>query len=104
MRYLYCLALLGALFLPASAMAAASAYQATSTIQLLSGAQAQGRIGDFVLENDHVVIVISALGHVTHYGENGGTVIENSDANSVAAMPAGRMIVSTRRRASARTA
>lgn len=78
MRHLPVLALLGTLLLSAPVSAATSAYQATSPAQLLNGAPAQGQVGDFVLENDHIIIVISALGHVTHYGENGGTVIDAS--------------------------
>jgi len=58
------------------ALAATSAFLVTSTGQLLSGIQADGQIGDLILENDEIAVVISALGHITHYGENGGTVID----------------------------
>jgi len=58
------------------ALATTSAYVVISNDQLLSGAQAEGQIGDLVLENGKIIIIISSLGHVTHYGENGGTVID----------------------------
>ena len=70
------LPLLALLLLISPVAAATSASPVTSAGQLLTGAQADGQIGDLVLENDHIVIVISALGHITHYGENGGTVID----------------------------
>ncbi len=70
------LSLLAILLLISPVAAATSAYPVTSAGQLLTGAQADGQLGDMILENDHIVIIISALGHITHYGENGGTVID----------------------------
>jgi len=58
------------------AHATTSASLVTTDGQLLSGGQADGQIGDLILENDEIAVIISALGHVTHYGENGGTVID----------------------------
>ncbi|MFT5316226.1 MAG: hypothetical protein ACI9UK_002071, partial [Candidatus Krumholzibacteriia bacterium] len=37
---------------------------------------AQGQVGDLILQNGQIVIVISAIGHTTFSGENGGTVID----------------------------
>jgi len=56
--------------------AATSASTITSPTQLLSGAQADGQLGDLTLANGQIAVIISALGHVTYYGENGGTVID----------------------------
>lgn len=60
----------------AAALAATSAAAVTSSSQLLTGAAAAGRIGDMVLANGEIVVVISAVGHLTQYSENGGTVID----------------------------
>ena len=57
------------------ALATVSASPVTSSSQLLGGAQADGQIGDLILANDHIVVIISALGHVTYSGENGGTEV-----------------------------
>ncbi|MEN8007892.1 MAG: metallophosphoesterase [Candidatus Krumholzibacteriota bacterium] len=70
------------LTLPAVAAAAVSASTVTSSGQLLNGSVADGQIGDLVLANDEIIVIISGIGHITHDGENGGTVI---DAGTTAA-------------------
>ncbi len=69
------------LYLPTLAKAAVSAATITGSDQLLEGFYAAGQNGDIVLRNDDIVIVVSAIGHTTHGGENGGTII---DAGTVA--------------------
>jgi len=76
------LAVLLALALPTAATAAVSAATVTSSGQLLGGSPADGQIGDLILANDEIVVIISAIGHITYSGENGGTVI---DAGTTAA-------------------
>ncbi len=63
------------------ASAAVTAAQVTTTSQLLGGNQADGQTGDWILANDHIVVIISAIGHVTYSGENGGTVIDAGTAS-----------------------
>ena len=58
------------------AVGATNATTITSFGQLLDGPQADGQIGDLLLTNDNITVIISALGHITHSGENGGTVID----------------------------
>ena len=58
------------------ALGAVSASFVTSSGQLLSGTEAEGRVGDLILANDEIILVISAIGHVTRNGENGGTIID----------------------------
>jgi len=70
------LVLFSTLSLATPALAAVSALPVTSASQLLNGSQADGQIGDVVLRNDDIVVVISAIGHTTFSGENGGTVID----------------------------
>ncbi len=79
-------ALLLTLILPTVATAAVSAATVTSSGQLPGGYPTDGQIGDLILANDEIVIIISAIGHTIYSGENGGTVIDaattaaNSDA------------------------
>jgi len=49
---------------------------AVDSDQLLHGTQAAGSVGDVILENDRIAIVISAIGHVIGYGLGGGTIID----------------------------
>ncbi|MCK9997485.1 MAG: carboxypeptidase regulatory-like domain-containing protein, partial [Candidatus Krumholzibacteria bacterium] len=78
--------LLLTLISPTVATAAVSAATVTSSGQLPGGYPTDGQIGDLILANDEIVIIISAIGHTTYSGENGGTVIDaattaaNSDA------------------------
>jgi len=80
------LAVILALTLPSAATAAVSAATVTSSGQLPAGYPIDGQIGDLILANNEIVIIISAIGHTTYSGENGGTVIDaattaaNSDA------------------------
>jgi len=80
------LAVLLVLILPTASTAAVSAATVTSSGQLPGGYAVDGQIGDLILANDEIIIIISAIGHTTYSGENGGTVIDaattaaNSDA------------------------
>jgi len=60
------------------APASVSAYYIDSPGQLLSGSNADGRLGDLLLENDQVIVVISALGHPIQYAMSGGNVIDGA--------------------------
>ncbi|MCK4546438.1 MAG: metallophosphoesterase [Candidatus Eisenbacteria sp.] len=53
-----------------------SAFEITSTGILLSGDSAAGQLHDFMLENDRVAVVISALGHAGHYSMSGGNILD----------------------------
>jgi hypothetical protein len=64
------------LVLPQQVGATVSASVVTTSGQLLSGGDAEGLVGDIALANDDITFIISAIGHTTHYGENGGTVID----------------------------
>jgi len=69
--------LLPALLLVASnAAALVHAGRVESPDELLSGAWADGELNDFLLENDQIAIVISALGHHPYYGQSGGNVLD----------------------------
>ncbi|MDX2475071.1 MAG: metallophosphoesterase, partial [Candidatus Krumholzibacteria bacterium] len=68
------------LALPTAGSAAVSAATVTSSGQLLSGSVADGQLGDVVLANDEIILIISAIGHTTESGENGGTVIDAGTA------------------------
>jgi len=74
--YAIALVSLSTLIAGAPASATVSALPVTSNAQLLEGTQADGQVGDLVLRNDNIVVIISAIGHTTFSGENGGTVID----------------------------
>ncbi|MCU0612998.1 MAG: metallophosphoesterase [Candidatus Eisenbacteria bacterium] len=44
--------------------------------QLLPGAWSYGRVGDFILENDLIAVVISAIGHAELDAASGGNIID----------------------------
>ncbi len=56
--------------------AAVIATTITSGEQLLTGSVADSEIGDLLLQNDNIAVVISALGHLTYHGLSGGNVID----------------------------
>lgn len=53
-----------------------TAYQISSGGQLLSGSYADGQVGDIMMENDSIAVVITALGHTEYYGVSGGNIID----------------------------
>ena len=55
---------------------ATSATQITSSGQLLNGYYANGQIGDYLIENQNIAVIVSDIGHTVHYGETGGNVID----------------------------
>jgi hypothetical protein len=67
---------------PAPALAGAAAGQVVEPARLMTGASAAGQVGDWYLENDEIAIIVSAIGHVTGSGENGGTVIDAGPAGT----------------------
>lgn len=69
------------LFLSGQALAAVSASVVTSSSQLLGGTRADGQLGDLIIQNDEIVLIIAAIGHVAEYGANGGTVIDAATQN-----------------------
>jgi len=62
------------------AAASVSAHYIDSQRQLLSGSNADGRLGDLMLENDRVIIVIGAIGHTVQYAMSGGNVIDGASS------------------------
>lgn len=69
------------LLLP-SLLFATSATQITSSGQLLSGYYANGQIGDYLIENQNIAVIVSDIGHTVHYGETGGNIIDAGYTNS----------------------
>ncbi|MCA1663510.1 MAG: carboxypeptidase-like regulatory domain-containing protein, partial [Myxococcales bacterium] len=56
------------------------AFAVTRAADLLDGAAAEGRIGDFRLDNDAVAVIVSAPGHAFGFAESGGNVIDAAPA------------------------
>jgi hypothetical protein len=54
----------------------ASATWIASTESLLTGAYAEGRMGDIMMENGRIAVVISALDHLVVNGRSGGNIID----------------------------
>ena len=54
----------------------ARAFVVTRAADLLDGAAAEGRIGDFRLDNDLVAAIVSAPGHAFGFAESGGNIID----------------------------
>ena len=48
----------------------------TRATDLLDGAAAEGRIGDYRLDNDAVAVIVSGPGHAFGFAESGGNVID----------------------------
>jgi hypothetical protein len=67
---------------PASEPAArpARAFAVTRATDLLDGAAAEGRVGDFRLDNDLVAVIVSAPAHAFGFAESGGNVIDAAPA------------------------
>ncbi len=61
---------------PDSTPGASSAGWIDSTENLLTGTYANGRIGDIMMENDRVAVIIGALDHVIVNAESGGNIID----------------------------
>jgi len=53
-----------------------SAYEITSPAGLFSGSYAEGRLHDFMMENDRIAVVVSAIDHIVHYASSGGNIID----------------------------
>lgn len=62
--------------IPVARSGSVSAYEITSQSDLLSGNFADGQLHDFMLENDRIAVVVSRIGHVVHYAESGGNIID----------------------------
>ena len=58
------------------ASAAVTAGTVTGSTPLLTGTFASGQNGDLILENDEIVVIVSAIGHTPYQGISGGTVID----------------------------
>ena len=65
--------LIAALPLPASADAP-SAFEITDAGDLLPGPAAEGQIGDFILRNGEIAVIIEDVGHAHGYGLSGGNL------------------------------
>jgi hypothetical protein len=53
-----------------------SAYQVTSPSDLLTGADAAGQVGDYIMENGFIAVLISDIGHTGLYDANGGVILD----------------------------
>ncbi|MGD8628255.1 MAG: metallophosphoesterase, partial [bacterium] len=60
----------------------ASAAWITSTENLFTGAHAEGRIDDIIMENGRVAVVISALDHLVINGRSGGNIVDAGSATA----------------------
>jgi len=58
------------------AQATVTAYQISSPGVLLSGDYADGQVGDYMLENDLIAVLISDMGHTEYYGISGGNILD----------------------------
>jgi hypothetical protein len=54
----------------------ARAFAVTRATDLLDGAAAEGRVGDFRLDNDAVAVIVSGPGHAFGFAESGGNIID----------------------------
>jgi hypothetical protein len=52
------------------------AYKVTSSSDLLNGANAAGQVGDYIMENGFITVLISDIGHTGTYDENGGVILD----------------------------
>lgn len=50
--------------------------------QILSGPNATGKVGDWMLENDEVVFVVDGLGGGVGFAESGGNIVDAADARA----------------------
>jgi predicted MPP superfamily phosphohydrolase len=62
-------------FIPC-AEAAVTAKVIDGSTPLFSGPYADARIGDVILENDDIAVVVSAIGRPTYHDINGGTILD----------------------------
>ena len=68
-----------------------SARQATSRAQLVGGERALGDIGDYVLENERIRVVVQGPGYSRGFGVYGGSLIDADRRRPfVPALPLGR--------------
>ena len=58
----------------------ARAFAVTRAADLIDGDAAEGRLGDFRLDNDLVAVIVSAPGHAFGFAESGGNVIDAAPA------------------------
>jgi predicted MPP superfamily phosphohydrolase len=72
------LTLLGLIFCVATPVPAGTvtAYRISSPDSLLSGASADGAVGDVMLQNGNIAVVISNIGHVVSPALSGGNIID----------------------------
>ncbi|MCP4548166.1 MAG: T9SS type A sorting domain-containing protein [bacterium] len=78
-RFPYLLVILIAIFAltaPSPAVAEVTAVPITATDQLLSGADADGQIGDYLIANGLMAVIISAPAHSGYYAATGGNIID----------------------------
>ncbi|HXU73760.1 MAG TPA: CehA/McbA family metallohydrolase [Polyangia bacterium] len=58
----------------------ARAFAVTRATDLLDGGAAEGRVGDYRIDNDLVAVIVSAPGHAFGFAESGGNVIDAAPA------------------------
>ncbi len=66
---------------PPDVAASVSARVITASNELLGGAYAEGQLGDFLMENDEVAFVVTAIGHSGNGAITGGNVIDAGSAS-----------------------
>jgi hypothetical protein len=59
-----------------TALGQLSAYEVTSPSDLLNGAYADGQVGDYIMENGFIAVLISDIGHTGAYDANGGVILD----------------------------
>ncbi len=63
--------------LPVQALGdAPSAFEITESADLLSGPAALGQIGDYILRNGEIAVIIEAVDHAHGYGLSGGNIVD----------------------------
>lgn len=73
---LTCLIFLPIGLVPSCSFGAVSAYQISSPSVLFTGTFADGQVGDYMLENDSIAVIITAIGHTGFYSISGGNIMD----------------------------
>jgi len=68
--------LLTTILIPCISHGAVTAYQIGSSGVLLSGDYADGQVGDYMIENDLIAMVISDIGHTGYHTVSGGNILD----------------------------
>ena len=72
---------LAVLLVMAISLFAATAFQVSNPSQLIGGPAAAGRVGDYILQNAMIKVLIGAKGNFHGYMKSGGNILDASLAN-----------------------